>query len=185
MTKKHSSKEAFTLIEMLIVITIIGILTVMVALDFNSSRQRQSLALLAEQSLAILQQGHAEVNSGLYEEEFLLCKGAYFRVGEVPLLAKGIFDGEECIELETESYGFSPLDANVAKIEIGGLTVEETWALFIPPDGRVAFYSSLGDNNVGNALIEFQHSSQEDLSISLAISYLTNQVSLISTDDEK
>ncbi len=177
--------KAFTLIEMLIVITIIGILTVMVSLDFNSSRQRQSLGLLAEQSLAILQQGQAEVNSGAFEEEFLLCKGAFFEVGEVPLLAKGIFDGEECIDLVTESYGFSPADANVVEIDIGSFKAREAWALFIPPDGRVAFYDGLGENIVGNGIIEFQHSSQEDLSVSLAISHLTNQVSLIRTDNEE
>lgn len=184
MSSSKNSKAAFTLIEVLVVISIIGIMSTMVFLDFSSARKRQNVSLIAEQSLALLQQSQAEVNAGFVQEDQLLCKGAYFEKGALPLQAQGIFDGEDCVDLETEAYGVAPADVEVAHLQMGALSMDALWVLFTPPDGHVLFYNDFQEKNLGSALIQIENRNQSDLHVDLKISQLTNQAFLITPDHE-
>ena len=64
--KKH---PAFTLLELLLVITIIGVLVSILILDFVGVKQRQQLSLMADQSVAMLQQARADVQAGKVRSE--------------------------------------------------------------------------------------------------------------------
>ncbi len=78
-----SPRRAFTLIELLIVITIIGVLTSILILNFQGVKEKQEISLLASKSLALMQQAKADVRSGKVEanedgEMIYLCEGALF-----------------------------------------------------------------------------------------------------------
>ena len=60
---------AFTLLELLLVITIIGILSATLVLDFVGVKERQELSLIADQSVAMMQQARGEVNGGKVRRE--------------------------------------------------------------------------------------------------------------------
>lgn len=194
-------KSAFTLIEILVVITIIAVLVAIISFDFAFARQRQQLSLLADQALALMQQAHSEVVAGKVaieksedleeeeEERVLLCEGAYFEVGTVPMWGSVQFDldTEDCLidDVELVEYGFTPGEAYIESITVGGAEVEAIHALFVPPDGDIFFYN--GEDYVGDAVIHFAHPDNDEIGIDLTIEYLTNQafLTVITGEDEE
>lgn len=195
----QGTSPAFTLLELLIVITIIGILSSAVLLNFVGVKERQEVSLMADQAVAMLQQSRAEVSSGKVlrseaddgtEVVDFVCQGAFFEVGEAPLLAKGVFDSAEskCLyeDFETEFYGLSTGGALVDEITVGDISQESIWIFYAPPDGQVQFFA--GDREEllsGDAVVHFNHSNETDLDLSIEVSSLTHLVTLIlGTDDE-
>lgn len=159
-------------------ITIIGLLSSIVVLDFRGARQRQQLALLSDQSLALLQQSQAEVRSGKVEDDVFVCKGSYLQVGQVPLLAQAPFVEGDCdfSVMQLEAYGFSNENAVVAELSVGAVELEELYVLFTPPEGQVRFYDAQQQAYVGSAVLGFEHTANEDLHTDLNVSYLSGQV---------
>ncbi len=191
---------AFTLLELLVVITIIGILSSVLILNFVGIRQRQELSLMADQSVAMLQQARSEVKAGKVqrtvdedENEIVnfVCRGAFFEVGEAPLLATGIFDGTEskCLytDFNTEFYGLSTGGAFIDEIIIGDTEQNSVWVFYAPPEGELRLFA--GDHEEllsGDAMVHFSHSAGTELDLSISISALTNLVTLnFGTDVEE
>lgn len=193
-------REAFTIIEMLIVITIVSVLSATVVLDFRGGKRRQEVSVLADQGLAMMQQTHAEVAAGKKRTDTeqnddgkdirvttLLCEGAYFELGAAPLLVKADYDSDlgECdiYGASTEAYGLSTGSASVKGISVGGSELKALWALFEPPNGNVSFD---GGDYTGDADIIFGHEGQEDFEVELSISYTTGQAFIsVKSDDEE
>ncbi len=191
--KKH---PAFTLLELLLVITIIGVLVSILILDFVGVKQRQQLSLMADQSVAMLQQARADVQAGKVRSEtdtngdvqkIYLCEGAYFEEGSAPLWVVGDYDpaASTCDfpNLKTEHYGLSTGEAHSDLITVGGQEYPSLYVLYSPPGGEMVFYSG-ASVLTGDASIHYSHSSALDLDLSLEISALTGLISLSVGDEE-
>jgi len=166
------------MIELVIVITVIGILASAIFLDFRHAKQRQEVALMADQTLAMMQQTQAEVRSGKVDEEGeFICEGAFFEVGKTPNLAKGLFN-RNCLDWQKLPYGFTTAGAYVKNIDVGGVDAPKIWAFFIPPDGRITFYDDGGSRFIGETTIIFGHRQDEKAEVELKISHLTGQAAL-------
>lgn len=173
--------DAFTLIEVIVVITIITLLVGFLVVDFNGARRNQELNLTIQQTLALMEQSRANVDSGRVEEEDeYLCLGGYFEVDEVPQLVKMDFDPvlETCDfdSAEEEIYGTIQGSAVVESIKIDQ-SQDKIWAMFVPPEADLVFYNKQG-SFVGDGSISLYHTGNEDLFRILNFSSLTNQVSL-------
>ena len=166
-------KSAFTLIELLIVITIIGVLTSILVLNFQGVKEKQEMALLAGKSLALMQQTKADVRSGKVEideagETSYVCEGALFAVGEHPEFVKAPYlaDSGVCdfAALSFENYGLDSGGAYVGSIElvVDGQEPDTLLALFVPPSGALELYSEDGSSSYdGSAELRFASASYE------------------------
>jgi prepilin-type N-terminal cleavage/methylation domain-containing protein len=173
-------KDAFTLVELLLVITIIGVLTATVMVDFRDAKERREVSVLADQSLALLQQTHANIRSGKVEGEDYLCEGGYFELGKVPEVASMPYIDGECdfSQVSREGFGLYPGSAELGLASVGGVQLDVLWMLFEPPDGDISFYDWAGSDYIGDGKLEFTHPGDEALRIALSISHLTNQATL-------
>ncbi len=187
---KSFRSKAFTLLEVLVVITIIGVLTSLLVLNFQGVRAKQELALLADQSQAMLQQMQSEVRGGKVffeaDEEassaVYLCQGAFFEAGSRPLLATASYDADEALcdmsTLQTEPYGISTGAASVATLTVDGVDYADQgiYVLFSPPEAALIFYDGLNSFE-GEGEMTFQ-SSLGEISESLVLT-LSSQVDLV------
>lgn len=175
-------QPAFTLIELIIVITIIGIIIGFIIIDFSSSMQRQEMAIAGDQAIAMMQQSGVEVQSGKTNGDLFLCEGAYLKLGYEPKFAFSTFDAlsNDCdfSGLRTETYGVSSNKVHVSAMQVGGLEVDELWALFKPPDAKIEFYSATGERLSNDALITLEHKNNKDLSLNFSISAMSNRTIL-------
>lgn len=193
-------KSAFTLLELLIVITIIGVLTSILILDFVGVKQRQELSLMADQTVAMLQQARGEVGAGKVKRETettgtettetvtFLCEGAFFEEGEAPLFAVADYDEENavCSNFTAEHYGLSTGGAFTTDITVGDIEgYDAVWVFYSPPEGDVVFFSESEEVLSGSASIHFDHSTPVDLDLSVEISSVTNLVTLSLGNDEE
>ncbi len=184
----------FTLLELLLVITIIGVLSATLVLDFAGVKQRQELALIADQSVAMMQQARGEVGGGKVRREtaedgtvetIFLCEGAYFEKGKAPLFVRGDYVGGACENFETESYGMPSGGAFASAIAVAELPVSKLWVLYSPPDGELVFYTENGEATTGDAVVHFEHKNELDMDLSVIISPVTNLATLsLGTDEE-
>jgi prepilin-type N-terminal cleavage/methylation domain-containing protein len=183
--------EAFTLIELLMVIAILGLMSSLVLVNFGAARNNANLSVIGDQSVAMLQQARANVNAGHYDGDVFLCEGALFEVGEIPQLASARYGIESgaCFEPSAEDYGVASSVVPISKITVGGLEVKRTWAFFTPPEAEVIFFeqadsSEVRQSYVGDAVVRFDNPSDSARGIELFISYLSNQISLSFVNDE-
>lgn len=190
-------KPAFTLLELLIVITIIGVLTSILILDFVGVKQRQELSLMADQAVAMLQQARGEVSAGKVktvtetdgtETVTFLCEGAFFEDGGAPLFAVADYDEENavCSNFTKEHYGLSTGGAFATDLTVGDIEgYDALWVFYSPPEGDVVFFSESEEVLSGSASVHFDHSTAVDLDLSIDISSVTNLVTLSLGDDEE
>lgn len=177
-------KPAFTLLELLVVITIIMVLVGFLIVDFNGARRQQELGLTVQQVLALMDQSRAEVDSGkvVVEEDLYLCLGGYFENGEVPQSVQMSYETnlEDCDfdSKVVENYGLVQSGAVIESIELEGQVYDKIWAMFVPPEGSLVFYDASGTSFVGDAVMSVQHSDNEELQRNLIFSTTTNRVSL-------
>jgi prepilin-type N-terminal cleavage/methylation domain-containing protein len=171
-------KPAFTVVELLVVVTILAILVTFVTVDFRVARRQQSITLLTEQTLAMLQQAQREVASGKVDGEFWLCQGAFFAVDGLPEFAQAAYDGDlgECRDFESSLSGLSSASqVRTESIEVGGSALDEAWVFFIPPRGEFVFYDVNSQPYVGDAFVHFESTADEAFESGLEFSYLTKQ----------
>ena len=187
---------AFTLLELLLVITIIGVLVSILILDFVGVKHRQELSLMADQSVAMLQQARGDVQAGKVRSEtdtngdpqkIYLCEGAYFEVDAAPLWVVGDYDAAagtcDFPNLQTEHYGLSTGEAYSDLIAVGGQEYPSLYVLYSPPGGEMVLYSG-SSVLTGDTSIHYSHTTELDLNISLEISALTGLISLSTGDEE-
>ncbi len=172
-------RPAFTLIELILVMTLIGIFVSLVALDFGSARKRQELNVVSEQMLALLQQSSAQVRAGHTQEGELLCEGVYAKQGSLLFSARAPFLPEEgtCGTPITEAYGSTSSSVFLRNLSVGEVPMEAVWIFFVPPDGHVLITNQAQENPlIGTALLEFTHSRDEALSRSLELDPLSQSI---------
>lgn len=191
-----TQRPAFTLIELLIVISIMGILSAAILLNFSGARDRQQLSILADKSVAMLQVAQSDVRSGKYDSATgqYFCEGAHFVEQAEPLFvtmpydsANGICDFTAKTE---EDYGLATAPAVVDVITVGETEEPEFYALYVPPDGVLSFYSDTCTTSAcplysGDGLVSFTSAGGgEPYSIALKLSALTGVTSLSLTVPE-
>lgn len=182
-------KPAFTLLELLVVITIMMLAIGFLFIDFNQARRNQELNLTVQQTLAMMDQSRAEVDSGKVnlETEAYLCLGAHFESGGVPEYVQMEFnsDLENCDfdTAEHSTYGIVQGAALVDKIDLDQ-GHNQVWAMFMPPEADLVFYDKSGSNFSGDGSITYIHTNDEDLSHELFFSSTTNRVTLVESDEE-
>ena len=132
LSKTSSRRSAFTLVELLIVISIMGILATVMFIDFRQSRQRQAHDLMLAQVHAELQHAHTRVASGRFG-----CEGLFFSLQELPQVVKGTFSEEAtCEDLKREDLAFEFSQSDLpSSMSLAGFPLSEAWVLFIPPNG--------------------------------------------------
>ncbi len=188
-------KSAFTLIEVLIVITIIGILTSILILNFQGIKEKQEIALLADKSLALMQQAKADVRSGKVTtnedgDVSYLCEGALFTVGEQPQFVTAPSLGSEACDFDAltfEDYGIHSGSASVGSIEVEGQEPDVLLALFVAPSGALVLYSETGSTSYsGDAELRFESSTyavdQTQTATVLQLSQTTDFAQLLLVD---
>jgi type II secretory pathway pseudopilin PulG len=179
--------DAFTLLELLVVITIIMVLVGFLIVDFNAARRFQELDISAQQTLAMMEQSRASVDSGRVQDDFYLCMGGYFEQGEQPSFAQTTFDAEtETCDLDTlEESTYGLIQGSVA-IENIDMDREhgQIFALFVPPEANLVFYNSSGQTYVGDGTMTLVHTRDDELSHSLNFSATTNQVTLAEDEEQ-
>lgn len=191
------TRQAFTLIEVLVVITIIGVLTSILVLNFQGVKEKQEIALLADKSLALMQQAKADVRSGKVMldgagDAIYLCEGALFTLGEQPQFVTTSYLGsEECdfASLLFEDYGLNSGSASVGSIEVDGQEPEVILALFVPPSGALMLYSEDGAlTYTGDAELRFESATyavdQTQTATVLQLSQNTDFAQLLLVDPE-
>ncbi len=182
-------QPAFTLLEVIIVITIIGIMTGLVFLDFNRARSMQEVDIVTQESLALLDQSRAMVDFGKFKSgnENYLCLGAYFEKGELPRAAEMDYNPilENCdFESRTNKlYGLGQGSVFVEEIDAGG-SQEAIWAMFVPPYAALVLYDEYGANFGGDASLILRHELDKDLSRQLYFSSIGNRVRLENNYEE-
>jgi prepilin-type N-terminal cleavage/methylation domain-containing protein len=181
--------SAFTLIELLIVICIIGILAAAIILNFSGARERQQLSILADKSVAMLQVAQQDVRSGKYDSVAgqYFCEGAHFVEEEEPLFVTMPYDTTtgacDFGAVTEEDYGLATAPAVVETITVGSGDVEELYALYLPPDADFVFYDASETAQSGDGLITFTSGGgTEPYSISLNLSALTGIAALTLTE---
>lgn len=183
-------KAAFTLLEVIVVITVIMILVGVMIIDFNGARRQQELDMGVQQVLAMMDQSRAQVDSGkvLDDGETYLCRGAYFEVGSMPLLAETLYDPvlENC-DLDTavtQNYGLQQGSLTVNSIQLDQ-EHKAIWALFVPPEADLIFFEDSGSSFVGDGTMDLGHLVDEELSRQLNFSSVNSRVTLSSNSDDE
>ena len=178
-------KSAFTLIELIIVITIITVLTGFLVVDFNGAKKQQELSALADQAVALLQQTQAEVGAGKVNADgIFLCEGALFeKEGVFQLVQMDYLEGACDVETASfDNYGVMTGVAQISEIQVDNIDLDYLWAVFAPPNGDVEFYSGedggMFMDGGGDAGLSFLHPGEEDRVIYLTLNSITNKASL-------
>jgi len=164
--------KAFTLIEIIIVITIIGILTAIAILSYRGAYERQQVSVFSKDLLATAQHAKAEVKSGKKDEGGLLCEGIYFAKGEVPQkVSMNYVDVDGVWECNLDKPDYSDLDQSsknilAVSIEVGEIAADPVTILFIPPSGEMKVYP--GDL-IGDLLVTFHRENYDDLDFDFGV----------------
>ncbi len=139
-------RQAFTLIELLIVIGIIATLSAVVVFDFRGVRQSQVLNSTVQELDALVQQSRAEVRAGKSTAEWeWLCEGVALEVGQAPQKLEGQVDFEsgKCQETSRSDYGLGSDAVRIQQIQVGEEILSGTTELwFVPPDGLAQIWQA-------------------------------------------
>lgn len=156
------SRPAYTLLELLVVITLFGLLLGWTMVDYRKAGIQQEERLQGEALQALVAQTHAEVRAGHVRGEDFLCQGLYFKVGSPVMQATGIYISTEdsCEQRESAFYG-NGRALPLKDLSVGGTAVQEAWAFFMPPDGEFRVFGAAGGFLPGEVLFHLE-SSQED-----------------------
>lgn len=169
-------QKAFTLVEVIVVITMITLISGVFLVDFRGARHRQQVLIAAEQTVAMMQQSHAEVQAGATSDGSWVCRGGYFELGQNPVMAEAPLSGSACDwdSLSTTTYGMQ------ADAQVNSATA--AYVMFLPPDGDLILYDGAA-TSVQDADIVLG-SEQVDSEFTIHVSSLTGQTAILKPSDE-
>lgn len=176
-------RSAFTLVELLVVISISAILMVWLSLDFRAGIQSQQMATAGDQLLALLQQSKTEVSAGRYEEEQYVCLGLRLELGEWMLPLQTVYNvDEQACDLaaaEERLFVYDSGRVQVSELEVGSAPLSPVYLFFQPPQGGLIFLSESGEELSGDLRLNFAHDRNDELSLNLRVDGQTGQGSLV------
>ncbi len=168
--------KAFTLIEIIIVITIIGIITAVAVLSYRGAYERQQVSVFSKDLLATAQHAKAEVKAGKKDADGLLCEGIYFEVDAVPQKVSMSYvedpDSAGVWKCDLANPNNSDLDQSSKNILVDAITVADTTAgpitlLFVPPSGEMKVYDP--NDLTGDLLVIFHRDNYDDLDFDFGV----------------
>lgn len=163
-----SPPKAFTLIELIVVMTIIAMLSAFAMIDYGMSVKKARLQVATEEFMSMLQDGGVQAQSSPDGEA--KCLALKVTVGDAPILGSYAW-ADGCA---APSISETERDLNWEKVAIKSISVEtisvpisisdSLWFVFSPPDGDITVYkdgSVLGAQSVEVALS--YNNSDEDV----------------------
>ncbi len=145
-TGRQSDRAGFTLIEMLIVITIVGLLSMMAIGSFTHYRKSSLVDLAADNIVSSLYKARDEVRLGKQSGDDVYCRGLKFVAGEEGgvMEVKSKFsvlktwgDGSWRNGTCSTDFDESPIDLDDL-VEVKEVNGGECVFLYSPPDGEVS-----------------------------------------------
>ena len=143
-----TNKKAFTLVEMLIVITILSILAFAAVSSYSIARQRAQMDLAADGLVSTLKQQRELAKSGKAVNGKTLCYGLLFQTGEepyvqylqAPYVAVGDFGADYCDMDYVEEKPYLLLEGfEISEVLRDGSEQEILPIIFKPPAANVSF----------------------------------------------
>ena len=146
--------QAFTLVELLVVMTIIAILAVVALVDYGTSVKKARLQIATEQVVVLLENAGVSAQTNIEAETQSNCWAVLLEAATEPSLYKIPYDDgcdtsvsnfeedqslnwvnqlaiNELTYVTTDSYGTA-----------GGGTLSSIWIVFAPPDGDISVYEN-------------------------------------------
>ena len=173
--------KAFTLIEIIIVITIIGIITAIAILSYRGAYERQQVSVFSKDLLATAQHAKSAVKSGKKDDAGLLCEGIYFVTGEIPQkISMNYVEGACAFPGE-----LSNLDQSSTNILVNSINLADSITLlFVPPSGSGLVYDSNNQLLSGAPIVEFAHVNYSDLNFNFGVDLDTDRIYIEKKDEE-
>lgn len=148
-------RHAFTLIELLIVISVIGILATMAVTAYGTIRVNMAVDLQADKLVAQLHTLRAQAKTQP------LCFGVQFNgarpnVVQAPYIRKDRSCDEENITMNRLEW---PNDISIVDMRVDAAAAENTTAWFVPPEGKLAIGNGNYTSNL-DVVLKIQRGSQ-------------------------
>jgi prepilin-type N-terminal cleavage/methylation domain-containing protein len=195
-TERQSDRAGFTLIEMLIVVTIVGLLSMMAIGSYTHYRKSSLVGLAADNIVSSLYKARDEVKLGKQSgDDKVYCKGLKFVAGDnggvmeirSEFNAQKSWGGDDgwskgsCGQIE--EVGDIALDDLVEVKEVGDLDMGECVFFYSPPNGEV---SGVGVT-CGNVLLKYGDSGEDQFERKLQFNGNTGIVNItnLNTKDEE
>ena len=169
--------KAFTLIEIIIVITIIGIITAVAVLSYRGAYERQQVSVFSKDLLATAQHAKAEVKAGKKDADGLLCEGIYFEVDAVPQKVSMKYvdpenDGVWGCEFPGTTENLDQSSKNILPVDLSNAVT----LLFVPPSGSALIYDESNSLLSGTLLVEFERVNYSDLNFDFGVELDTDRI---------
>jgi prepilin-type N-terminal cleavage/methylation domain-containing protein len=177
------SNDAFTLIELIVVMTIMAILATAAFMDYGMSVKKARLDISTDQMVTMLEDAQVRTRTNYGEESN--CWGLYVAAGDEPYLVLVPWENDQCqislVEVERSlEWNSSVAIADVQKRESGALaftSVDELTFLFYPPNADMLVYDDTGlypDLIEASVQVSLDTSADEVLNKTLTISPTTS-----------
>jgi prepilin-type N-terminal cleavage/methylation domain-containing protein len=145
--------RAFTLIELIVVMTIISLLSAFAMVDYGTSIKKARLQVATEEVILILQDAGVRAQSS--PDGVAKCFTLNVPMGGEPILSSyawndgcsfpgGLADGDltEEEDLDWEKISIMKMEGDGAEI------TDDLWFVFVPPDGDIVVYDEHGSFSV-------------------------------------
>ena len=174
-----SSQDGFTMIELLVVITIVGILMLAALFSFGKAALHMQLTSSVEKVVADLKFEQNRVKSGevstIADETEVRCRGYVFSLADEYTRLE--FDYEQASGCDVVSTSYDNPDQSLEQgVEISNVSVYQgtnleydgvsMQVLFMPPEGEVMFRDPTGGNDYSQMThveLEFVQTNADDL----------------------
>ena len=145
-------KKAFTLIEVLIVITIISLLSVMLIPYYGNLLQRVQLSRAPEEVAALIQEARTLSTSGYKPDvaDEVSVVGVYFQKGESTLYLFSRPFSDPTTSTVTSTKIFDPSESSIKEVSIGNVVVQKISENDTTErdEGVIVFFPPFGDSLV-------------------------------------
>jgi prepilin-type N-terminal cleavage/methylation domain-containing protein len=163
-------KRGFTLVEMLVVITIIGMLAFLGVSSYGAAQKQARLELAADNVVSLLKEQQGLAKSGRVGlSGSAKCYGVRLLINNAPKVVEADYfavqgnKADFCnIDNETERPLIQELDVVVSNLKQGFIDKDDLTIMFKPPSAKVVVYSGKNEISIGS-----ENEAQIDFSISI------------------